>query len=69
MANVCLTDKLNKFIDRESHHNIFIIGGNAFHTKEIERCLKKRSYNSNVSTTTAAISHFSAKSIEIDLVL
>ncbi|HEX2068495.1 MAG TPA: hypothetical protein VHF08_07305 [Nitrososphaeraceae archaeon] len=50
-------------------NNIFIIGGNVFHAKEIERCLKKRSYNSNVSTTTAAISHFSAKSIEIDLVL
>jgi hypothetical protein len=45
-----------------------MIGGNVFHAKEIERCLKKRSYNSNVSTT-AAISHFSAKSIEINLVL
>ncbi len=67
MANVCLTDKLNKLLIGNPINNIFIIGGNVFHAKEIERCLKKRSYNSNVST--AAISHFSAKSIEIDLVL
>ncbi|HEX6029326.1 MAG TPA: hypothetical protein VFY64_09830 [Nitrososphaeraceae archaeon] len=50
-------------------NNIFIIGGNIFHAKEIERCLNKRSYNSNVAAAAAAISHFSAKSIEIDLVL
>jgi hypothetical protein len=52
-------------------NNIFIIGGNVFHTKDIEGSLKKRSYNSNVSTTTttAAINHFSAKSIGIDLAL
>lgn len=51
-------------------NNIFIIGGNIFHAKEIERCLNKRSYNSNVTAAAAAaISHFSAKSIEIDLVL
>jgi hypothetical protein len=68
VANVCLTDKLNNLLIGNLINNIFIIGGNVFHAKEIERCLKKRSYNSNVSTT-AAISHFSAKSIEIDLVL
>jgi hypothetical protein len=44
-------------------NNIFIIGGNVFHAKDIERCLKKRSYNSNVSTT-AAISYFGAKVLE-----
>jgi hypothetical protein len=48
-------------------NNIFIIGGNVFHAKDIEGSLKKRSYNSNVSTATTAttaINHFSAKVLE-----
>jgi hypothetical protein len=51
-------------------NNIFIIGENVLHAKDIEGSLKKRSYNSNASsTTTTAINHFSAKSIGIDLAL
>jgi hypothetical protein len=49
-------------------NNIFIIRGNVFHDKDIEGSLKKRSYNSNVSTI-AAINHFGAKGIGIDLAL
>jgi hypothetical protein len=45
-----------------------MIRGNVFHDKDIEGSLKKRSYNSNVSTI-AGINHFGAKSIGIDLAL